>query len=102
MIAQIGNEMWSGQFCSKLVAHLLRQLLEEILAKIKTDPDAVDSDQDYHVLDVSDITINRARYGSRTNENRNYHDDHTALTHDLEFRVADVALDALNISQVGV
>ena len=102
MIAQIGNEMWSGQFCSKLVAHLLRQLLEEILAKIKTDPDAVDSDQAYHVLDVIDITINRARFAIRTYENRIYPDDTTALTDDLDLLVADVALDAVKLSHVGV
>src|SRR5437899_10624330 len=75
MIAQIGNEMWSGQFCSKLVAHLLRQLLEEIRAKIKTDPDAVHSDQAYHLLDVIHITINRARFATRTYDDRSEPDD---------------------------
>src|SRR6266567_464570 len=100
MIAQIGNEMWSGQFCSKLIAHLLRQLLEEILAKIKTDPDAVDSDQAYHVLNVIHITIERAGFGIWTNENRIYPHNATALTDDLDLLVADVALDVVKLSHV--
>src|SRR6266571_5036302 len=102
MIAQIGNEMWSGQFCSKLVAHLLRQLLEEILAKIKTDPDAVDSDQAYHVLNMIHVTIDRAGFGIRANENRIHADNATALTDNLDLLVADVALDVVKLSDVGV
>src|SRR6266704_1902767 len=102
MIAQIGNEMWSGQFCSKLVAHLLRQLLEEILAKIKTNPDAVDSDQAYDVLDVIDVTIDRARVVIRAKENRVYPDNTAALPDDLDLLVADVALDVVKLSHVRV
>src|SRR5438094_6020935 len=94
--------MRRGQLCGKVGSHALGHLLKEILAKIKTDPDAVDSDQAYHVLDVIDITINRARFGIRTNENRIYPDDTTALTDDLDLLVADVALDAVKLSHVGV
>src|ERR1700720_1038981 len=91
-----------GQLCGKLGPHLRRQLLEEILTKIKTNADAVDSDQAYYVLDVVDITIERARFGIRTNENRVYPDNTTALTDDLHLLVADVALDVVELPYVRV
>src|SRR5882762_2562527 len=94
--------MRRGQLCRKLGSHLLRQLLKEILAKIKTDPDAVDSDQVYHVLDMIDITIERARLGIRANENRIHADNATALTDNLDLLVADVALDVVKLSYVRV
>src|SRR2546430_12946206 len=92
--------MRPGQLCRKLGSHLLRQLLKEILAKIKTDPDAVDSDEAYHVLNVIHITIDRARFGIRANENRVYPDHTTALADDLDLIVADVALDVVKLSHV--
>src|SRR5262245_28422125 len=91
-----------GQLCRKLRLYLLRQLLEEILAEIKTDPDAVDSNQAYHVFDVIDITIKRARFGIRTNENSVYPDNTAALADDLDLRVADVALDVVKLSRIRV
>src|SRR6266446_4243282 len=94
--------MRRGQLCSKLGPHLLRQLLEEILTKIKTDSDSVDSDQAYHVLEVIDITIERARFGIRTNEDRVYPDNTTAFTDDLDLLVAHVALDVVKLSCVRV
>ena len=91
-----------GQLCSKLSPHLHRHLLEEILAKIKTDPDSIHSDQAYHVLDVIDIMIDRAAFGFRTNENRVYANNTAALADDLDLLVADVALDVAKLSHVGV
>ena len=91
-----------GQLCRKVGSHLLRQLLKEILAKIKTDPDAVDSDETYHVLNVIHITIERARFRIWTNEDRIYPDNTTALTDDLDLLVADVALDVVKLSHVRV
>src|ERR1041385_3856079 len=94
--------MRRGQFCGELGPRLLRQLLEEIFAEIKTDPDAVDSNQAYHVFDVIDITIDRARCGIRTNENCVYPNNATALADDLNLLVADVALDVVKLSHVRV
>src|SRR5216684_9238700 len=94
--------MRRGQLCRKLGSHLLRQLLKEILAKIKTDPDAVDSDQAYHVLDMIHVTIDRAGFGIRTNENRIYPHNTTALTDNLDLLVTDVALDVVKLSHVRV
>src|SRR6266404_8608458 len=94
--------MRRGQLCRKFGSHLLRQLLKEILAKIKTDPHAVDSDQAYHVLNVIHITIDRAGFGIRTNENRIYPHNATALTDNLDLLVADVALDVVKLSYVSV
>src|SRR6266478_7495616 len=94
--------MRRGQLCRKLGSHLLRQLLEEILAKIKTDPDAVDSDQVYHVLDMIHITIERAGFGIWTNENRIYPHNATPLTDNLDLLDADVALDVVKLSDVRV
>src|SRR6058998_3237380 len=88
-----------GQLCSKLSPHLHRHLLEEILAKIKTDPDSIHSDQAYHVIDVM---IDRAAFGFRTNENRVYANNTAALADDLDLLVADVALDVAKLSHVGV
>src|SRR5262249_7679445 len=70
--------------------------------EIKTDPDAVDSNQAYHVFDVIDITIKRARFGIRTNENRVYPDNTAALADDLDLLVADVALDVVKLSCIRV
>src|SRR5207249_2162657 len=92
--------MRRGQLCTKLGPHFLRQLLEEILAKITTDRDAVDSDQAYHVLNVIHITIERAGFGIWTNENRIYPHNATALTDNLDLLVADVALDVVKLSHV--
>src|ERR1700757_3216396 len=102
MVRQVGNEMWRGQLCSKLGPHLRRQLLEEIFAKIKTDPDAVDSDQTYHVLNVIDVTIEGAAFRIPTNENRVYPDNTAALADDLDLLIADVALDIVKLSRVRV
>jgi len=76
--------------------------LKKILAKIKTDPDTVDSDEIDHVLDMIDITIDRARFGILANENRIYPHNTTALTDNLDLRVADVALDVVKLSHVRV
>src|SRR5437773_5266587 len=91
-----------GQLCSQLGPHLLRQLLEEILAKIKTDSDAVDADQAYHILDVMHITIERARFGIPTNENCVYPDNAAAFADDFDLLVADVALDVAKFSRIRV
>ena len=91
-----------GQLCSKVGSHALGQLLKEIFAKIKTDPDSIHSDQAYHVLDVIDIMIDRAAFGFRTNENRVYANNTAALADDLDLLVADVALDVVKLSHVGV
>src|SRR5205809_7474371 len=91
-----------GQLCTKLGPHFLRQLLEEIFAKIKTDPDAVDADQAYHVLNMIHITIERAGFGIWTNENRIYPHNATALTDNLDLLVADVALDVAKFSRIRV
>src|SRR5437867_3964764 len=94
--------MRRGQLCGELGPHVLRQLLEEIFAEIKTDPDAVDSNQTYHVLNVVDITIERAGFGTRTNENRIYPDNATAFPDNRDLLVADVALDVVKLSCVRV
>src|SRR4029453_117087 len=94
--------MRRGQLCGELGSHALRQLLKEIFAKIKTDPDAVDSGQAYHVLDMIDITIDCARLRIRTNENRIYADNAAAFSDHLDLLVADVALDVVKLSHVGV
>src|SRR6266542_6858992 len=91
-----------GQLCRKLGPHLLRQLLEEILAKIETDPDAVDADEIDHVLDVIDITIDGARFRIWANKDRIYPDNTAALPDDLDLLVADVALDIVKFSYVRV
>src|SRR5262249_18546655 len=91
-----------SQLRGKLSPHLFRQLLEEIFAKIKTDPDPVDSDQTHHVLDVIDITIQRGRFGIRTDKNRIYPDNAAALTDDHDLLIADVALDVVKISSIRV
>src|SRR6266540_5647900 len=91
-----------GQLCRKLGPHLLRQLLEEILAKIKTNPDAVDADEIDHVLDMIDITIDRARFRIWTNKDRIYPDNTAALPDDLDLLVADVALHVIKRSHVSV
>ena len=94
--------MWRGQLRGELGSHALRQLLEEVLAKIKTNPDAADSRKAYNVLDMVDITIDGARFRVGTNENRIYTDNTTALADDLDLLVADVALDFIKLSHVGV
>src|SRR5215467_13487224 len=94
--------MRRGQLCTKLSPHVLRQLLEEILAKIKTDPDAVDADQAYHVFDVIHITIERTHFAIPTNQDRVYPDDTAALADDLDLLVADVAFDVAKFSRVRV
>src|SRR5260370_40236153 len=94
--------MRRGQLCSELSPHLLRQLLKEIFAKIKTDSDAGDADQAYHVFGVIHVTIERARFGIRTDKNRVYPDNTTALTDDLDLLVADVTIDVVKLSCVRV
>src|SRR5438874_10863074 len=94
--------MRRGQLCGKVGSHALGHLLKKILAKIKTDPDTVDSDEIDHVLDVIDITIDRARFGILANKNRVYPDYTTALADDLDLLVADVALDVVKLSRVRV
>ena len=91
-----------GQLCRKLGSHLLRQLLKEILAKIKTNPDAIDADDVYYVLDVIDIVIDRAVFGVPAHEDRIYADHTPALTNHPELLVADVALDVVKLPHVRV
>src|SRR4030095_6986032 len=94
--------MRRGQLCGELGSHALRQLLEEIFAKIKTDADTVDSGQAYHVFDVIDITIDRARLRIRTNENRIYADNAVTFSDHRDLFVGDVALDIIKLSHVSV
>src|SRR5438094_8967487 len=92
--------MRRGQLCGKVGSHALGHLLKKILAKIKTDPDAIDSDQAYHVLDVIDIPIQRAAFGIPANENCVYSNDTAALADDLDLLVADIAFDVVEFSRI--
>src|SRR5215469_6010471 len=94
--------MRCGQFCGEVGSHALGHLLKEIFAKVKTDSDAVDADQAYHVLDVIQITIQSARFCIPTNKNRVYPNNTTTLTDDFDLLVADVAFDIVKLSRVRV
>ena len=54
------------------------------------------------MLDMIDITIDRARLRVWANENRIEPDHAAALTNDLDLFVGDVALDVVKLSRVGV
>ena len=94
--------MRRGQLCSELSLHLLGQLLQEILAKILTNPDAVNAYEIDHVLDMIDITIDRARFRIWSNKDCIYPDNTAALPDDLDLLVADVALDVIKRSHVSM
>src|SRR5207253_10376648 len=94
--------MRRGQLCSELSLHLLGQLLQEILAKIKTNPDAVDADEIDHVLDMIDITIDGARFRSWSKKAWIYSENTAALPDDLDLLVADVALGVIERAHVSV
>src|SRR6266404_1733185 len=90
------------QFRLDLFPNVFRQLLEQVFAKIETDSDAVDANQADHVFDVINIAVDRRVFGGRADENRVYSDNAGALPDRFDLVVANVALDVVKFSRVGM
>mgnify|MGYP001791821798 CR=1 FL=1 len=90
------------QFCGELVLSRLRPLSVNELEEIKADADSIDTDQIRNMLDVVDVVIERAFFGSRAHENGIDADHSVTCPNHLDLFVTNVALDVVIATDVGV
>src|SRR5437762_6183910 len=93
MVRQIRNKMRVCEFCGELFLPRFRPLRVDELEEVKTDPNGVDADQVYDVLDMIDVAIECAFFLSRAHKDRVDADDSAPVTDHLNLFVTNVALD---------
>ena len=94
--------MRCGKFRGELFLPRFRPLAINELEEIEPDTDAIDADQIRDMFDVIDITIERALFFPRANED-GINADHAAPFADhLDLLVTDVALDVVIVADIGV
>ena len=90
------------ELCGELFLRRLRPLAVDKLKEIKPNPDSIDANQIGYVLDVIDVTIERALFFLWTHEHGIYADHAAPFADHLDLLVADVALDVVVAPDVRV
>src|SRR5437763_12519822 len=102
LVYQVSNEMSNREFFRQLFFRLFRPLTINELEEIEADGDTFDTNQIYDVLDVIDITVERALFFLRAHENGIYANHSAPFTDHLNLLVTDIALDVVIPSRVGM
>jgi hypothetical protein len=102
MVDEIGNEVGPGELRLQFLLRRLGPLTIDEFKEIETNPDAINSNQTGHMLDMVNIAIKRGLLLTRTDEDGIDSNDAAPFPNHPDLFVANIALDVVIPARIGM